>query len=77
MDNTTFIALVEEILEVAAGTVGMGDFLEEIEWDSLASITFIAEIDSEVGVRIDPQKLAEGVLVSDLFALVTDGLADH
>ena len=53
MEQKEFIAFVEEILEVEAGTVAIGNKLADIDWDSLANITFIAEIDTKFGVPLD------------------------
>ncbi len=70
MDQAQFVSLVEEILEVPAGTVGMDDNLVEIDWDSLANISLIAEIDNRTGKTISPEGLAASTTVGDLYALL-------
>lgn len=70
MDQAQFVSLVEEILEVPAGTVDMDDNLVEIDWDSLANISLIAEIDNRTGRTISPEGLAASTTVGDLYALL-------
>ncbi|MCV9996605.1 hypothetical protein OIU93_20345 [Paeniglutamicibacter sp. ZC-3] len=71
MDQIEFIKLAEEILEVEPGTLGMGDNLDEIDWDSLANISFIAEIDARMNKSINADKLAKSETMTDLFMLVS------
>ncbi|MFC4222724.1 acyl carrier protein [Lysinibacter cavernae] len=72
MNEQQFLGLVEEILEVETGTIRMTDVLKEIDWDSLADITFIAELDSQLNVSVDANELSNSVTVSDLFGFVND-----
>lgn len=71
MDEKTLLELVAEILEVDAGEVALAQELEELGWDSLANISFIAEVDEAVGVSIDADDLAGAKTVADLLALTT------
>ncbi|MDR7185327.1 acyl carrier protein [Microbacterium trichothecenolyticum] len=70
MDQQELIALVEEILEADAGTVAIDNDLDDLGWDSLANITFIAEIDERTGRTIGSAALAECSTVKDLWELV-------
>ena len=72
MKDTELTALVEEILELEAGTVKLDDLLEGIEWDSLANITFIAAIDSRLGRVVEADALNECKTVRDLGALIDE-----
>ncbi len=72
MEERDFISLVEEILEVDPGTVTMADSLDDIEWDSLSNISFIAEIDARIGAPIDADQLSKANTVTDLYAIVQD-----
>jgi acyl carrier protein len=72
MEERDVISLVEEILEVDPGTVSMTDALDDIDWDSLSNISFIAEIDSRLGVSINADQLSKAATVADLYALVQD-----
>lgn len=69
MNETELVALVEEILEVESGTVDLGDSLADIDWDSLANITFIAEIDSRLGLVVEGDALNQCKTVMDLQSL--------
>lgn len=71
MNKADFITLVEEVLEVDEGTVELDSSLEELDWDSLCNITFIAEIDSKLGKSISADDLVSAKTVSDLYALVS------
>lgn len=74
MEKNEFIVFVEETLEVAAGTIAFTDKLDDIDWDSLANIGFIAEIDAKFGKSMDSERLAQSETVSDLYGLLTDTL---
>ena len=69
MDEKVFLELVAEILEVDVADVKLTDELEAIEWDSLANISFIAEIDNAIGVEIDADDLSKAKTVADLHRL--------
>lgn len=73
MDEKSLLKIVAEILEVEIDEVSLSDELEAIGWDSLANISFIAEVDTAAGVTIDADALAEAVTVADLHALVNAG----
>lgn len=67
MNQIEFIQLTEETLEVDPGTLAMTDRLDEIDWDSLANISFIAEVDNRYGVTVDSELLAKSLTIADLF----------
>ncbi|WP_349904868.1 acyl carrier protein [Parafrigoribacterium humi] len=75
MEKEEFISFVAEILEVDASTLALSDRLEDIDWDSLANITFIAEVDTRFGVTLDADRLGQGQVVSDLYKLFADSVA--
>jgi acyl carrier protein len=70
MEQSEFIRLVEETLEVDAGTVALAHNLDDIDWDSLANIGFIAEVDTRFGVSMDSERLAKSETVEDLYELL-------
>lgn len=70
MEQQAFIELVEEILEVKPGTVSLENSLDELDWDSLANITFIAEIDTKLNLSLDADRLANSESVADLYELI-------
>lgn len=73
MDEKAFLDLVAEILEVETDDVALTDELDAVGWDSLANISFIAEVDEAVGVTIDADELANAKTVADLHALTRAG----
>jgi len=70
MEESAVLALVEEILESESGSVSLSDSLEDLEWDSLSNISFIAEIDARLGVTIDAAELSKAASVADIIGLV-------
>ena len=74
MDETAFLDLVAEILEVGTDEVALTDELDAVGWDSLANISFIAEVDEAIGVSIDADELANAKTVADLHALTRAGV---
>lgn len=70
MDQDELLNVVAEILEVEPGTVTLTDRLEDIDWDSLSNISFIAEVDTRLGATLDADQLASAATVEDLFLLV-------
>lgn len=69
MEENAFMSLVEEILEVGAGTLSMSDLLDDIGWDSLSNISFIAEVDARLGVSVNADQLSKANTVSEIHAL--------
>ena len=62
------IALIEEILKVPAGTVTETTKAEDLEeWDSLAQVLIIGELERRLGISIDLEEAAELTGVADLF----------
>ncbi|MBS0025609.1 acyl carrier protein [Microbacterium paraoxydans] len=73
MDEKALLELVAEILEVEVDEVALTDELDAVGWDSLANISFIAEVDEATGVTIDADELANAKTVADLHALTRTG----
>lgn len=73
MDENALLKIVAEILEVDVDEVALTDELDALGWDSLANISFIAEVDTAAGVTIGADALADAVTVADLHALVNAG----
>ena len=70
MNQADLYELVADILEVDQGVVKPAADLEELGWDSLATLSFIAEVDSRTGSRIDADALSRCKTPADLHALV-------
>lgn len=73
MDEKALLELVAEILEVEVDEVSLTDELDAVGWDSLANISFIAEVDEATGVTIEADELANAKTVADLHALTRAG----
>lgn len=73
MDRDTFYHELDEMLEVASGTVKGSDALGELEsWDSLAVISFIAMVDSQYGVSLPAKAITACRTAADLAKLVEE-----
>lgn len=75
MDEKTFMGIVAKILEVDGASLSTTDLLSDSDWDSLATISFIADIDSALGVAVDADMLARALTVGDLYSVVTEAAA--
>nr|WP_246286246.1 acyl carrier protein [Microbacterium pseudoresistens] len=60
--------LVAEILEIEE--VAENADLEDLGWDSLSNLNFIAEVDERANIAVDADKLSEARTVTDLFSLL-------
>ncbi|HMM82445.1 MAG TPA: acyl carrier protein [Terrimesophilobacter sp.] len=72
MNEKDFIALLEEIVEVAPDTIALNDSLDSYDWDSLSLLGFISAIDSRLGVALDAEKLSNATTPADLLNIVND-----
>lgn len=75
MDQKTFMGILAKILEANEATLSSAVILNDMDWDSLATISFIAEIDSALGVSVDADLLARALTVGDLYSVVTEAMA--
>ena len=54
------LRLIEEILQVPEGRVTENTLMEELEeWDSVAQVMIIGELESRLGVRVDLEAAME------------------
>lgn len=61
------IALIEEILGVAAGTITEDTRMEDVEeWDSLAHVTIIGELEERFGISIPLEEAIEITSVREI-----------
>ena len=75
MEEHELIAIVEEALNVKPGTVSLDTDLKSVDWDSLANVVFISEIDDKLRLTLDAQRLSECATPRDLLALVNAEVA--
>jgi len=52
MDEKGFIALPEDVVEAAPGTITLTDQLEAYDWDSLPALGFISAIDTRLNLTL-------------------------
>lgn len=63
------IEIITEILQVPEGTVTEDTRIEDLEqWDSLAQVLIIGELESRLGIVIPLEEAEEMTGVSDLLA---------
>ena len=72
MDNK-FKQLISEGLELDISEVTESLILDpEENWDSLALLSIISEIDTQYGIQLDGEKLASCRTISEIYNLVND-----
>lgn len=72
MEQNDFLHLAAEILEVDTSDVSLESNLDDIDWDSLANISFIAEIDSRLSKSVNPESLNNCAKLGDIYSLVSN-----
>lgn len=70
MNKEEFVELLEKILEAKPGSLETASRLDEVDWDSIAMLSFISEVDSRLGVELNLDKLVSAETVDDLWSLV-------
>lgn len=71
MKKNEFFAAVAAILEISPLGLNGTEVLEDIgNWDSLAVISFVAMVDSDMNHSVEPEKLKKARTLNDLAALV-------
>lgn len=68
MSNQIVLGIISDIMEV--DSVELDLELDEGNWDSLAVISFIAEVDSKLGQLLDAKSVNESKTVAELISLV-------
>jgi acyl carrier protein len=72
MSKSQLLRLIEDSLDVPAGTLHEDQVLEELSsWDSMAAILFIS-VAEEMGVPISGDQIAKAKTVGDLLFLLGD-----
>ncbi len=63
------LALIEEVLKVPNGTITVDTMAEDIEeWDSLAHVMLIGELEEKLGISIPLDEAIEIKGVTDILA---------
>lgn len=72
IEKTHFLRLMDELLELAPGTLTGAESLKSMElWDSVALISFMVMIKENFRITIAPKEAWTCPTVNDLFALAT------
>jgi acyl carrier protein len=70
--ESEILALIAASATRQTSQVSLGDTLESLNWDSLATLEFISRCDSELKVIIEADDIRESKLGSDLVKVVTE-----
>jgi acyl carrier protein len=70
MTKEQFLALIDELLELDSGTLQGDEKLDDLDWNSLAVIGFMALADEHFGVSVTPASLARCKSIDDLAGIV-------
>jgi len=77
MRKPEFLKLLDNLMDLPAGSLRGEDSLEELEgWDSMAAMDFLALVDESFGCTLSPQRLAECRIVDDLVSAVGDRISE-
>ncbi len=76
MTKAEFLMMIEEILEVDQGSIAIDARLEDIGWDSLSDVSFIASVDSELEMEVSANQLVKCETVLELMNLVAPKITD-
>ncbi len=64
------LELIEELLQVPEGTITADTLIEDVEeWDSLAHVMIIGELDERFGISLPLDEAVEITSVSELLEL--------
>ncbi len=75
MKKSEFLTLLDRMLELPEGTLTGTEALTSLEqWDSLATVSFMALADRNFGVTIATSDISNAETVADLLKLLGDKL---
>ena len=71
MTKKELIEILEEIVEAEPNTLTGEERLEDLEsWDSLAVVNFIAVVDENFGLTLEPAKIMKSETINQLILLL-------
>jgi acyl carrier protein len=71
MDRQTFLPLLDEMLELPAGTLKGPEKLQDLDnWNSLAMVSFVALADEHFDATVSPRRFVNCETVNDLLSLI-------
>jgi acyl carrier protein len=71
MIEQKYLSAIEQVFEEDPGAISKDDVLEDLGWDSITFMSFVAIMDEKFGIVISPTDLAQCVDVKDLIALAS------
>jgi acyl carrier protein len=74
VNKQEFFAQLEEFMELDEGRLTGEESLDDLPWDSLAVVSFIAMADEHLELAVKPASITQAKSVADLLALVADKL---
>ncbi len=76
MEKRKFLLLLDELLEIEPGTLKGPEALDDVEgWNSLAVISFMALVDEQFGISLQPRQIAGCSTITDLTGLLGDRIS--
>ena len=71
MTKKELLQMLEEIVEAEPNTLTGEERLEDLQsWDSLAVVNFIAVVDENFGLTLEPKKIMESETINQLISLL-------
>ena len=70
MDQAGFYVLMDEVLDLDEGTIKGDEVLEDLEWESITIVSFIALVDEEYELVVSAEAVLECKSIEDLYNLV-------
>jgi acyl carrier protein len=78
MSEPDVLRLLEAMLELRPNSLtGRERLREDLPWDSMSSLAFIAEVDRQFGLRVPGARVVECKTVEDLLRLLESTQADR
>lgn len=68
--ESQLLDIVAEILELEVNEISFETKLDDSNWDSLAVVSFIAEVDSEFGKILSPKDVSSAENIKSLLDLI-------
>lgn len=70
MEKSNIYAALDEVLELDEGTIKGGEILEEMQWESISIVSFIALIDEEFEIVLSAEEVMGCKTSDDLADIV-------
>ncbi len=71
MTNQEAVSVIEEVLELEAGTLAGSETLADLDWDSLRALALLAAVDEQWSIVLRASDLAKCKTVEDLVLAMT------